>query len=148
MAFVNRLSCEGVKSELDLFSLLTIQTSIEDGQLVEQREGPSSFSHPDLGMITKTWPTLTCTYGRASSKGRDEPQYGKRRGSCEQLVAFAVQSMTLSANPYTCRAYTETLLSYGTNTLWYKDTAGHMDVTDKANEGMWQRREHINENRW
>ena len=37
MAFVHQLSCEGIKSELDLFSLPTTQTSIEQAQWVEHQ---------------------------------------------------------------------------------------------------------------
>ena len=37
MAFVHRQSCEGVKSELDLFAVPPTQTSIEDGRLVEHQ---------------------------------------------------------------------------------------------------------------
>lgn len=61
--------------------------------------------------------------------------------------------VTPSTNTYPYLAYIDTLLSYGvqakeaqfTSTLWYKDTAGHMNATDNANEGMWKRREHIKE---
>ena len=37
MAFVHRQSCEGVKSELDLFAVPRAQTSIEDGRWVEHQ---------------------------------------------------------------------------------------------------------------
>ena len=37
MAFVHRQSCEGVKSELDLFTVPPTQTSIDDGRWVEHQ---------------------------------------------------------------------------------------------------------------
>ena len=56
MAFVHQLSCEGIKSELDLFSLPTTQTSIEHVQWVEHQPvasigtgGPIEFLLPGSG---------------------------------------------------------------------------------------------------
>ena len=59
-----------------------------------------------------------------------------------------------STNTHAYRAYTETLLSYGTNVkvrqltsqLWHKDTATHMDAVEiddvaAANEGLVARRD-------
>ena len=56
MAFVHRLSCEGVKSELDLFAVPPTQTSIEHGGWIEHQPitsldsgGPIEFVVPGAG---------------------------------------------------------------------------------------------------
>ena len=56
MAFVHRQSCEGVKSELDIFAVPPTQTSIEDGRWVEHQPltsldsgGPIEFVIPGTG---------------------------------------------------------------------------------------------------
>ena len=56
MAFVHRQSCEGVKSELDIFAVPPTQTSIEDGHWVEHQpltsldsRGPIEFVVPGTG---------------------------------------------------------------------------------------------------
>ena len=65
--------------------------------------------------------------------------------------------VTPSSTTYPCRAYVDTVLSYGadakntqpTSQLWYKDTAGHMDSTnvDGGNTGLDERRRHISASR-
>ena len=56
MAFVHRHSCEGVKSELDLFAVPPMQTSIEEGGWIEHQPltsldsgGPIEFILPGTG---------------------------------------------------------------------------------------------------
>ena len=56
MAFVHRQSCEGVKSELDLFAVPPTQTSIEEGGWIEHQSltsldsgGPIEFVIPGTG---------------------------------------------------------------------------------------------------
>ena len=56
MAFVHRQSCEGVKSELDLFAVPPTQTSIENGGWIEHQPitsldsgGPIEFVVPGAG---------------------------------------------------------------------------------------------------
>ena len=56
MAFVHQLSYEGIKSELDLLSLPTTQTSIQHAQRVEHQPvasmgtgGPIEFLLPGSG---------------------------------------------------------------------------------------------------
>ena len=56
MAFVHRQSCEGVKSELDLFAVPPTQTSIEHGGWIEHQPitsldsgGPIEFVVPGAG---------------------------------------------------------------------------------------------------
>ena len=57
------------------------------------------------------------------------------------------QLVTPSTNTYAYRAYTETLLSFGTDArnshlqmaLWYKDRAGHMETAHGNNHGLQKR---------
>ena len=56
MAFVHRQSCEGVKTELDLFTVPPTQTSIVDSHVVEHQPlasldsgGPIEFLIPGSG---------------------------------------------------------------------------------------------------
>ena len=91
MAFVHRQSCEDVKSELDLFTLPTTQTSIEQAQWIEHRPvasigtgGPIEFllrgsgdDYLDVASDEGEWDRYRCCYGS---------------GPGEQLDAFVVQS--------------------------------------------------------
>ena len=64
--------------------------------------------------------------------------------------------ITASTNTYAYRSYLENLLTYGpaakkshlTSSLWYKDTAGHMDSVNAENEGFTQRRKWIQNSRF
>ena len=56
MAFIHQQSCEGVKSELDLFAVPPTQTSIDEGQWIEHQPmtsldsgGPIEFVVPGTG---------------------------------------------------------------------------------------------------
>ena len=56
MAFVHPQSCEGVKSELDLFAVPPTQRSIDEGQWIEHQPitsldsgGPREFVVPGAG---------------------------------------------------------------------------------------------------
>ena len=55
MAFVHRQSCEGVKSELDIFAVPPKQTSIEDGRWVEHQRLASLDSGEGSNRIRDTW---------------------------------------------------------------------------------------------
>ena len=72
MAFVHQQSCEGLKSELDLFSVPTTQTSIESGQWVEHQPltaldagVPSNFAYRGRETTTWTCRASDCTLERA-----------------------------------------------------------------------------------
>ena len=56
MAFIHQQSCEGVKSELDLFAVPPTQTSIDEGQWIEHQPmtsldsgGPIEYVVPGTG---------------------------------------------------------------------------------------------------
>ena len=173
MAFVHRQSCEGVKSELDLFAVPPTQTSIDDGRWVEHQPltsldsgGPIEFMLPGTG---DAYLDLANTYLLIRAKvvrgdGTDfaadtqvAPVNNWLHSLFSQVDVYTNDTLvTPSSNTYPFRAYVETLLSYGaeakktqlTSQLWYKDTAGHMDATleNGGNAGLaetWTARSHL-----
>ena len=170
MAFVHRQSCEGVKSELDLFAVPPTQTSIEHGGWIEHQPitsldsgGPIEFVVPGAG---DAYIDLANTYLLVRAKvvrgvGADiaddtpvAPVNNWLHSLFSQVDVHLNDTLvTPSSNTYPFRAYVETLLSYGaeakktqlTSQLWYKDTAGHMEATQEngGNAGLVERRRHI-----
>ena len=128
MAFVHQQSCEGVKSELDLFSLPATQASIKHAQWarVTKANGNNIDPNTDVGPVNNWMHSLFSQVD----------------------VTLNGTLVTPSTNTYPYRAYIETLLSHGkeakqsqlTSCLWFKDTAGHMDATDDANAGFRERK--------
>ena len=174
MAFVHQQSCEGVKSELDLFAVPPTQTSIEDGRWVEHQPltsldsgGPIEFVIPGTG---DAYLDLANTYLLIRAKvvrgvGTDlaadtpvAPVNNWLHSLFSQVDVYLNDTLvTPSSNTYPFRAYVDTVLSYGdeakntqlTSQLWYKDTAGQMDATnvDGDNAGLNERRRYIAESR-
>ena len=174
MAFVHQQSCEGVKSELDIFAVPPTQTSIEDGRWVEHQPltsvdsgGPIEFVIPGTG---DAYLDLANTYllvrakvvrGVGTDLAADTPVAPVNNGLhslFSQVDVYLNDTLvTPSSNTYPFRAYVDTVLSYGaeakntqlTSQLWYKDTAGHMDATtvDGSNTGLIERQRHIAESR-
>ena len=174
MAFVHRQSCEGVKSELDLFAVPPTQTSIEEGRWVEHQPltsldsgGPIEFILPGTGDayldLANTYLLIRAKVVRGIGTDlADDTPVGPVNNWLHSLfsqvdVYLNDTLVTPSSNTYPYRAYVETLLSYGdeakntqlTSQLWYKDTAGHMEATTEndGNLGMAERRRHIAESR-
>ena len=175
MAFVHRQSCEGVKSELDLFAVPLTQTSIEDGRWIEHQPltsldsgGPIEFILPGTGDayidLANTYLLIRAKVVRAvgTELAPDTPVAPVNNwlhSLFSQVDVYLNDTLvTPSSNfTYPFRAYVDTLLSYGaeakttqlTSQLWYKDTAGHMDATtaDGGNTGLVERRRHISESR-
>ena len=169
MAFIHQQSCESVKSELDLFAVPPTQTSIDEGQWIEHQPmtslnsgGPIEFVVPGTG---DAYIDLVNTYlfvrakiirGVGTNLADDTPVAPVNtwlHSLFSQVDVYLNDTLvTPSSNTYPCRAYVETLLSYGaeakktqlTSQLWYKDTAGHMDATQEndGNAGL-ARRRHI-----
>ena len=172
MAFVHRQSCEGVKSELDLFAVPPTQTSIEEGGWIEHQPltsldsgGPMEFILPGTG---DAYLDLANTYLLVRAKivngdGTDivadtpvAPVNKWLHSLFSQVDVYLNDTLvTPSSNTYPFRSYVETLLSYGaeakktqlTSQLWYKDTAGHMEATQEnaGNAGLVERHRHIAE---
>ena len=174
MAFVHRQSCEGVKTELDLFAVPPTQTSIEDGRWIEHQPltsldsgGPIEFILPGTGDayidLANTYLLIRAKVVRAvgTELAPDTPVAPVNNwlhSLFSQVDVYLNDTLvTPSSNTYPFRAYVDTLLSYGaeakttqlTSQLWYKDTAGHMDATtaDGGNTGLVERRRHISESR-
>ena len=173
MAFVHKQSCEGVKTELDLFTVPPTQTSIVDSHVVELQPmasldsgGPIEFLIPGSGDdyldLANTILHVQVKVTRANGDDLDlADPVGPVNNWLHSLfgqvdVSLNGTLVTQSTNTYAYRAFIETLLSYGadakgtqlTGQLWYKDTAAHMDAVEivdgaAANAGFVARREHI-----
>jgi len=69
MAFVHEDSCECLKSDLELFSVPSTQTSVETGNWIEYHplttvddSSPIEFDISGNGKTISIWLTLCCTY--------------------------------------------------------------------------------------
>ena len=178
MAFVHRKSCEGVKSELDLFGVPPTQTSTEDAQWVEHQPMASLESGGPIEFLLPGW-VDTCldiasSYLHVQAKGSKfngtpldpdnavAPVNNWLHSLFSQLDVYLNGTLvTPSRNTYPYRAYIETLLSYGNEAketqlrsqLRYKDTAGRMDAVDIVDEdvmnrGLVSRRAHVTQSRF
>jgi len=178
MAFVHECSCECTKSELDLFSVPPTQTSIENGSWVEYHpistitdgapiEFDVSSSGEDYMDFANSYLLVRAKLQRANGDDmEDGDQVGPVNNFMHSMfsqidVSLNGTLITSSTNTYPYRAYIENLLSYGpdakesqlTACLFYKDTAGKMDVSDPrvaaadANIGLTKRAVFVNENR-
>jgi hypothetical protein len=159
MAFVHPQSCECVKSELDLFSVPPTQTSIESGTVVEYNPISSivhglpveffvNGSGSDYIDIANTQLYVRVKITRANGEDIDANDVvapvNLTIHSLFSEVDLKLNDTLVSStnNTYAYRSYLETLLSYGcdaknsqlTSAMYYKDTAGHMDVT--ATDGL------------
>lgn len=157
MALIHEKSCECVKSELDLFALPLTQASVENGRWVDK--GPISSLDGDAPIEFKIEGSETEYIDLSNSYIYVKAKIIKEDGT--NLVGetdaapinlflhglFSQVDMTLgdtlvtsNSSPYPYRAYLETLLSFGntakesqfTSSLWFKDTAGHMGITDNT----------------
>ena len=154
MAAIDQKSCLCVKSELDLFSVPPTQTSIEHGTVVKilpsaaiTDDGPIEF---DVEGSTEDYLDMTNTLLHVQAKIingdgtviANDAHVGPVNLFLHSMfsqvdVSLGEKEISSSNNTYAYRAYLETLLDYGkpakesqlTSSLWYKDTAGHMDVT-------------------
>jgi hypothetical protein len=155
MAFVHEQSCECMKGELDLFSVPPTQTSIEHGTWVEYHPlatishgAPIEFevsgtgdSYIDFGNSHLYVKAKITTAGGGDIA--DDAKVGGVNNFLHSLFSQVDISLngtliTSSTGTYPYRSYIESLLSYGpaakqsqlTAALFYKDTAGKMDVGD------------------
>jgi len=168
MAFVHDLSCECLKSELDLFSVPPTQTSIENGSWVEYHPlstladgSPIEFeicgSGEDYLDFANSYLHVVAKLTKANGTDLDADEaVGPVNLFLHSLFSQVDISLngiqiTPATNTYPYRAMIETLLSYGgdakesqlTSALFYKDQAGRMDAVDLAaatrNEGFFKR---------
>lgn len=160
MTFVLKDSPECAKSELNLFTLPPTQTVIERGQWVEYHpvanlsEGsPVEFNISGTGEdyldLSQTYLHIKAKILKGDGKPiKDEDQVGPVNLFLHALfsqvdVSLNERLVSSSNNTYPYRAMIETLLNHGFDTktsqlsseLFFKDTAGRMNVFDtKATE--------------
>jgi hypothetical protein len=152
MAFIHEGSCECAKSELDLFSLPSTQTSIESGIYVEYHPisnitggAPIEFDVTATGDdYLDLANSFLCVRAKITRINGDDLDAADTVGPVNNFlhslfsqvdVSLNGTLITSSMNTYAYRAYIETLLSYGvdaktsqlTSALFYKDEAGKMD---------------------
>ena len=151
-------------SELDLFAKPPIQTSIEHATVKDNypisstiESGPLEFTITGNG---EEYLDLSSAYlhivahvsknGVANPEATDKalPVNNWAHSLFSQIdVSINGKMVSSSSNTYAYRAYIESLLSFGkacketflTNSLWYKDTAGHMDSLENVNAGAKKR---------
>ena len=131
MAFVHRQSCEGVKTELDLFTVPPTQNCIADSHVVEHQPmasldsgGPIEFFIPGSGDdyidLANTMLHLQVKVTRANGNPLDAGDpVGPVNNFLHSLFSHIDLSLngtlvtSSSSNSYPYRSYIETLLSYG-----------------------------------
>jgi len=154
MAFVNELSCECTKSELDLFAVPPTQTSIQQAGWVEYQpltsilgNAPIEFDVIGSGEDYMDLANVLLYVRAKIVKNNNEDLAAAATSAPVNLLLhsmFSQVDVTLngtlissSTNTYPYRSMLETLLSYGedakksqlTSELFYKDEAGNMDET-------------------
>lgn len=165
MAFINRATALNVKSELDIFTTLPIQTTVESGALHSYRPltsisntGPIEFvvsgsndEYLDLGRVhihVKARITAAPVVAPLVV-GVLGPVNNWLHSMFSQVDVFLNQKcITPSNSGYAYRAYIENLLNYSSESkkthistgIWADDTAGHMDAINAANVGFTTRR--------
>ncbi|KAK7096804.1 hypothetical protein V1264_003867 [Littorina saxatilis] len=167
---IHKFSHPCPKSELDIFQLPPTQTTILGGHHVEYRPlstltdaGPVEFFVSSGG---DEYLDLNSSYlyVRLKVSNADDTNLAADADvGPENLLLHSLWSqmdlylndtlVTPSTNTYPYRAYLETLMSYGTdtkntrlqNSLWYKDTKGHLEAAHNHNRGLQSRRRRVAE---
>lgn len=160
MNFVHSKSQESTKSEMDIFSVPPTQVSLEKGHWIDHQPvssvsdaGPITFVSPgteDYVDLSKTILVVRAKVTKADSTDLDAdtkvaPVTNFLHSLFKQVDVFLKgKQVTQATGTYAYRAYLETLLNYGpsakksqlTAALFYKDTAGKMDVADPTLAGV------------
>ena len=177
MAFVHEDSCECLKSELDLFSVPSTQTSVETGNWIEYHPlttvddgSPIEF---DISGNGKDYIDLANTMLYVQAKITKRNGTDLKPATVVAPVNLFLHSLysqvdiflnktqvTSSTNTYPYRAMLETLLSYGddakklqfTSAMFYEDQPGRTDTVtvdnvDTRNSGLVERRKFTTENK-
>ena len=169
MNFVHSKSGECVKTELDLFSVPPTQVSLEKGLWVDHQPvysvsdgGPITFLSPgteDYVVLSKTILVVRAKVTKANGNDLNTDEHvGIVNNFLHSLfkqvdVFLKGKQVTQATGTYAYLAYMETLFNYGpaakesqlTAAMFYKDTAGKMDVADptlaaaNANMGLKKR---------
>ena len=160
MAFIHPQSCECAKSELDLWAVPPTQTSIESGHWIDYNP-VSSLAHglpiefavtagsgAEYFDMANTMLYVTAKITKADGTDLDQNEHvGPINLTLHSMfseidIKLNDTLITSTNNTYAYRAYIETLLSYDKASkesqlqcgLYYKDTAGRMDVAAVAGD--------------
>ena len=108
---------------------------------------------PDGSELQQSTTTTTSADGATTTVDGVDAEIGPVNNWIHSLfnqvdVSLNERLITPSTNTYPYRSYIETLLTYGpaakesqlTQSLWYQDTAGHMEDKDSSNIGFKQRK--------
>ena len=169
MNFVHSKSQECIKTELDLFSVPPTQVSLEKAHWIDHQPvssvsdgGPITFLSPgteDYVDLSKTVLVVRAKVTKANGTDLEaDEKVGVVNNFLHSLfkqvdVFLKEKQVTQATGTYAYRAYLETLLNYGpaakksqlTAAMYYKDTAGKMNVADptlpdaNANHGLKKR---------
>ena len=158
-----------VNDELDLFARPPVQTSIDHTVLKDHypvsgmiQSGPLDFN---ISSSADEYLDLSDSYLCISAHVSEDDVRAKGENDTFAPANLFIHSLfsqvdvsingklvSSSTNTYAYRAYIETLLSYGraykrsylTNSLWYKDVAGHFDsLAENENGAAHKRREFL-----
>ena len=156
MNFVHEKSEECTKTELDLFSVPPTQVSLEKGLWVDLQPvysvsdaGPITFVCPGTENYTDLPKTNLVVRVKVTKANGTDLHADERvdivnnflHSLFKQVDVFLKEKqVTQATGTYAYRAYLETLLNYGpaakrsqlTAAMFYKDTAGKMDVANPA----------------
>ena len=154
MNFVHSKSGECTKTELDLFSVPPTQVNLEKGLWVDHQPvssvsdaGPITFVCPGTEEYTDLSKTILVVRAKVTKANGNDLDAGEKVGIVNNFlhslfkqvdVFLKEKQVTQATGTYAYRAYLETLLNYGpeakqsqlTAAMFYKDTAGKMDVAD------------------
>ena len=169
MNFVHEKSEECTKTELDLFSVPPTQVSLEKGLWIDHQPvssvsdaGPITFVCPGTEDYTDLPNTILVVRAKVTKANGANLDAAEKVGITNNFlhslfkqvdVFLKEKQVTQATGTYAYRAYLETLLNYGpaakrsqlTTVMFYKDTAGKMDVADptlavaNANLGLKER---------
>ena len=159
MNTVHPNSQECPKSELDLFAVPPTQTSLEKGHWIDHQPvssvadgGPITFLCPGTEDYVDLSKTLLTVKAKVINADGTNLGAGAKVGVVNNFlhslfkqvdVFLKEKQVTQATGTYAYRAYVENLLNYGpaakqsqlTTALFYKDTAGKMDVADPTLAG-------------
>ena len=159
MDFLHPKSVECTKSELDLFSVPSTQVSLEKGRWIDHEPvssvadgGSISFLSPgteDYVDLSKTILVVRAKVTKSDGTNLDaDTKVGPVNNFIHNLfkqvdVFLKGKQVTQATGTYMYRSFLETLLNYEpsakqsqlTSGLFYKDTAGKMDVADPHPSG-------------
>ena len=177
MDLVHPKSVECTKSELDLFSIPATQVSLEKGKWIDHlpvsslaENGAITFLTPgteDYIDLSKTILVVRAKVTKPDGTNLDNdakvgPVNNFMHALFKQIDVFIKdKQVTQSAGTYAYRSFLETLLNYGpsakesqlTASLFFKDTAGKMEIADptlgaaNANMGLKNRYEFSKESK-